>query len=228
MTMLEERLRALGAALEFDADDGLADTVLVDAVIARLDDQPPVTDRRPLLRIAAALVLTLALAVAAVPSSRRAVADWFGFDGVRLERRPAAPPASGPDPFDRSVVGADRSLDATASGTVVDGPTDTIGTVVEVDGTAILVSKFVGTLDNPAVGKTIGDGTSVMRVTVDGGFGLWIDGDPHQVSFLDDGEIVFERFAGNTLLWQDGLVIRRVEGFDDVAAAIQFAESLGT
>jgi hypothetical protein len=204
VTMLEDRLRALVDALDLDTDDALAD-----AVLARLDESPS-TGHRPLLRIAAALALVLALMVAAVPSSRRAVADWFGFEGVRIERRPDAPTVSDPDPID--------TID----------PVTTAGTVVDVDGTAILVSEFVGTLDNPAIAKTVGDGTEVIPVTVRGAFGLWIDGDPHDVLLLDDGDIVYERFAGNTLLWQDGRVIRRVEGFGDLADAIEFAESFGT
>ena len=98
-----------------------------------------------------------------------------------------------------------------------------------VDGTEVLVSEFIGSLDTPAVSKTVGDGSAVVEVEVGGAPALWIEGDPHEVAFLDaDGEVVVERFAGNTLLWQDGRVIRRVEGFDDVDAAIDLAESVGT
>jgi hypothetical protein len=34
---------------------------------------------------------------------------------------------------------------------------------------------------------------------------------------------VFERMAGNTLVWQRGDVISRVEGFPDLEAALAFA-----
>lgn len=34
---------------------------------------------------------------------------------------------------------------------------------------------------------------------------------------------MFERMAGNTLLWQHGDVIARVEGFADLDAALAFA-----
>ncbi len=211
MTMLDERLRALGDVLDIDADDGLPD-----AVLARLDERPTITGR-PLLRIAAALVVVLALVAVAVPSSRRTVADWLGFDGVRLDRRPGAPPASVPDPVGS---GTDRNGSAAEE----PGP---VGTVVEVGDDEILVSEFVGTLDNPAIGKIVGDGTRVRRVDVGGGLGLWIDGAPHDVTFFDaGGEIVLERFAGNTLLWQDGSMIRRLEGFSDVESAIDYAEQL--
>ncbi|MDW3215059.1 MAG: hypothetical protein R8G01_13735 [Ilumatobacteraceae bacterium] len=237
MTMLEERLRSLGDALDLEpgratgADPTEAEatrsggapveSALAAAVLARLDE-PPVRRGHTVLRVAAALVIVVALVAVAVPSSRRTVADWFGFDGARIERRPAAPTVSTPDPFDDAPTtgadGADVSDDPAAG---------SIGTVVDVDGTDILVSEFVGTLDNPAIGKTVGDGTNVRQVDVGGQVGIWIDGAPHDVSFLDDeGDIVFERFAGNTLLWQDGDVVRRLEGFADVAAAIEYAEHI--
>jgi hypothetical protein len=220
MTMLDERLRALGDTLDLIPDDDLVDTVL-----ARLDE-PPSRDGRSLLRIAAALVLVLALVAVAVPSSRRSVADWFGFDGLRIERRPGTPTASVPDPLDRDGAGDDDPSHDVSDPT---NPPASIGTVVDVEGADILVSEFVGTLDNPAIGKTVGDGTNVRQVEVGGELGLWIDGAPHEVSFFDaDRDIVFERFAGNTLLWQDGSVIRRLEGFVDVGAAIEFAERIGT
>ena len=233
MTMLDERLRALGDALELDAggatdaaptNSALTDSALVDAVLARLDE-PTTRDGHPMLRVAAVLVIVLALVAVAVPSSRRTVADWFGFDGVRIERRPGAPTASTPDPIDPQASGAD---DQSGEQGAPDDPPASIGTVVDVDGAGVLVSEFVGTLDNPAIGKTIGDGTNVRQVEVDGEFGVWIDGAPHDVSFYDEqGDIVFERFAGNTLLWQDGSVVRRLEGFPDATTAIAYAEQLG-
>jgi hypothetical protein len=162
-----------------------------------------------------------------------------------------------PDPLDHNAAGADSSSDdpsdetsdETSDGTseeasdgtsddasdgtsdepAVDDPPVEIGTIVEVDDREVLVSEFVGTLDNPAIGKTVGDGTAVRQVEVGGELGLWIDGAPHDVSFFDEqGEIVFQRFAGNTLLWQDGSTIRRLEGFADVGAAIEYAEQLAS
>ena len=246
MTMLEDRLRSLGDVLDLEPgadptdgdptdegqiDTGLVDTGLVDAVLARLDEAPARPDRRrpadrPWLRVAAALLLAVALVAVAVPASRRTVADWFGLDGVRVERRPGAPAVSAPDPFDGDVTSGVDSPAAPPDADVSSGSTaPSIGTVVGVGGVDILVSEFVGSLDNPAIGKTIGDGTSVQQVEVDGEFGLWIDGAPHDVSFFDeDGDIVFERFAGNTLLWQDGEVVRRLEGFADVTDAVEYAE----
>lgn len=202
MTVLEDRLRAFSDVLDLDG------TSPADDVVGRLDELTPERSGVAALRVAAAVVLVLALVVAVVPSSRRAVADWLGFDGVRIERRPLDDVPTTPHPVDREG----------AAGTIVDiGPDE------------VLVSEFVGTLDSPALSKTLGAGTDVQQVTVNGALALWIDGAPHEVSFLDaDGAIVFEGFAGDTLLWQDGRVVRRLEGFTEMGAAIAYAESIGT
>lgn len=206
MSSLDERLRGLGDVLDLERP-GLAD-----AVLARLDE--PSTPARGessagiagrLLRVAAVLVLGLAVSVALVPSSRAAVADWLGFDGADVERRPDLDAPTEPDPVER----------------------DGMGTVVVVDGRDVLVTEFVGSLEGPSVSKTVGAGSTVVEVVVDGAPGLWIVGDPHEVAFTDaDGVLVFRGFAGNTLLWQDGNVIRRLEGFDDLVSAIEYATSI--
>ncbi|MFP5487711.1 MAG: hypothetical protein ACLGHQ_05340, partial [Acidimicrobiia bacterium] len=57
--------------------------------------------------------------------------------------------------------------------------------------------------------------------------GLWIDGAPHELAIRDeDGALVTRRFAGNTLLWQHGATIRRVEGLGSLEEALAFARSL--
>jgi hypothetical protein len=200
MTDLDDRLRSLGESLALDT------RTLTTDVLARLDE-PQRRQGPGVLRVAAATVLVLAILAVSFPSSRRAVADWLGFDGVRIERRPLDDVPTTADSLERPGV----------------------GTIANAGGRDVLVSAFVGTLDNPALGKTLGTGSDVTEVMVDGALGLWIDGAPHEVSFLDaDGVIVFEGFAGDTLLWQDGPLIRRLEGFDDVRDAVAYAVSLGT
>ena len=208
MTMLEEQLREFGDRLDVD---GVDDGALVARVLARLDDEAGSDDPQrhhrwstPMRGAAAAVVLVIAVVVA-VPSSRRTVAGWFGFDGATIERSPQLDGPAAPDPL------ADRG----------------VGTTAVVEGDDILVAEIVGTLDNPGLGKVLGADADVTEVTVNGAFALWIDGAPHEVSFYGaDGDIVFRGFAGNTLLWEDGGVIRRLEGFDTVGAAIAYAESL--
>ena len=204
--MLEERLRALGDQLHID------ETAVVDGVLARLDQQPAAEQRGAspsgILRVAAVLLVAVAAVVVAVPSAREAVADWFGFDGVTIER--------------------DSGLDVPATADPIDDAADAgFGTVAPDVEEAVLVSEFPGSIDTDGLTKTIGDGTDVQRVDVNGAPGVWIDGDPHEVVYQDaSGQFVVERFAGNTLLWQDGTLVRRLEGFDTLEQALAYALAL--
>ncbi len=208
MIDLDRRLTALGEVLELD------DTHMVDRVFARLDGTTAVPASRPdrsrPLRVAVAILVVLAALAAAVPSSRRTVAGWFGFDGVTVERRPdLSVPATPP------VI----SIDA-------DGPGDS--EIVIVDGATVLVSTIDGLLDETVIEKTVGSSSDVVAVTVDGRRGLWIGGVPHELRLRRGGELLIERVAGNTLLWQDGDSIRRLEGFDTLEAALTYAATIGT
>lgn len=211
MTALDDRLRSLGAQLDLDADPHH----MVTEVLARVaDDGEAGSNRvgaqvaRPWLRVAAGLVVLAAAVAVAVPSSRRTVADWFGLDGVDVERRP-----------DVSVP-----LEAPA----IDDTTSTPGTggVVDVDGVPILVSEIDGRLDEAVISKTVGNATDVVAVNVGADLGLWIAGRPHELAVFRDGELLFERLAANTLVWQDGPVIRRLEGFDDLDRALEYAATI--
>ena len=185
MIDLEHDLARLGDRLALD-DEGL-----VDDVLGRLAAPRPAASPRWL--VAAAVVLAVLAAALVAPSSRQAIADWFGLDGVRIEQQP-----------DLSV------------------PAD----VVDDLPAGVTVDRFGGSLDDALVTKVLGDGSSIRRVDVDGLPGLWIDGAPHEVAIRDvDGETVIRRFAGNTLLWQDGDTIRRVEGFSSLDEALAFARA---
>lgn len=183
MNDLEQRLGELGDRLRLDADG------LVDDVLARLDvPAPSAGSTRPWLVAAAVLVAVVAAALV-VPSSRQAIADWFGLDGVRIEQQPGlSVPA-----FDDLPVG-------------------------------VVVDEFDGSLDPQLLTKLLSEDTGIQRVEVEGLPGLWIDGAPHELVIRDaSGEVVSRRFAGNTLLWQDGDTIRRVEGLGSLDEALEFA-----
>lgn len=181
MRDLEAALGSLGDELRLD------EAGLVDDVIAALDTPASRRPARPWLA-AAAVLLAVVTATLVVPSSRRAVADWFGLDGVRIERRPDLSLPAGNPP-------------------------------------GVVIDEFDGSLDPELVTKTVGDGTTVRRVEVDGHPGLWIDGSPHELILRDAaGAVVSRRVAGNTLLWQDGTTIRRVEGFDSLDEALAFVD----
>lgn len=201
MSDLEARLADLGHAL--DVGDS---AVAAGAVMERLDESmSPGGGRRGWLLKVAAVVVVVVGVLAAVPRSREALADWLGLRGVRIERRDERG-AGTPAPFTLPGPGQSRS--------------------VTVDGKQILVSSIAGVLDEILIRKTVGPGTGVQQVMVGGSPGLWIDGEPHDVLYrLPDGDVTVARAAGNTLLWQNGEVLHRVEGFDDLASAIAFAAS---
>lgn len=219
MIDLDRCLADLGDALDLDEHDEL-----VDRVLARLADAPGDDDEHrfnggswpaPVTRWRAAAVVLVAATTAllAIPGSRHAIADWFGLAGVDVERRPDLSVPADVPPLDRQPMSGE-------------------GESVTVGGTPIIVDEIdigehAGRLDEVLISKSLAADTGIERVDVAGQPGLWIDGEPHVVSYWSaDGSSVTERFAANTLLWQDGDVIRRVEGFADLAAAPEFATTL--
>lgn len=232
MIDLEGRLSILGDELDLD-DDVDASRLLVDQVIERLDEPDRGGWARRSLQVAALVVLVVAVSVVAVPSSRRTLADWFGFDRARIELRPdlsvpEQPPVISPIPTDPEPPGSapPTRSDSVPSDSLPSGslPGPGRSSTVSVDGIAVLVSALDGTLDDGLITKMVGGDSSVREVDVAGRRGVWIDGAPHDLAYLTgDGEVVFERFAGNTLLWQDGDVLYRVEGFPTLADALAYA-----
>ena len=83
MIDLEHDLARLGDELAVD------DTGLVDDVLAQLA-AAPTRGASPASRwlVAAAVAALVVAAALVVPSSRHAIADWFGLDGVRIEQQP--------------------------------------------------------------------------------------------------------------------------------------------
>jgi len=178
--------------------------------------------------VAAALVLLLAAgSLTALPGLRRAVADWLGLPGVRVERvesgrklpSPAATPklgsrvslaeAAAAVPYDivrpKSVRNLEVYLDGEAVTFVRRAPSGDI---------ELLLTQFEGTLDGELVRKMLPPGSRLRSVVIGGRQGYWIAGDPHTVLYLDPFGEVREntvRVAGNTLLWQRGRLTLRIE-----------------
>lgn len=204
MNDLQTRLQHLGESLELD------DERLVDDVLARLDgDHQASAPRRDggatWLRAAAVAVVVAAAVLLAVPDSRRAIADWLGLRGVRIEQDPELTvPATAPAVRDAAPIG-----DAE---------------VITVDGVEVMVSVIDGSFEPDLIKKTVAEGTDAFAVDVGGSPGVWIAGRPHLVVYeRDGGSVATVRVAGNTLLWQDGDLIRRVEGFPTLDEALAFA-----
>ena len=93
----------------------------------------------------------------------------------------------------------------------------------------ILLSQLAATIDAGIFKKLAGGGTTIDSVEVNGSFGYWIAGEPHEIYFLDtnrDTIVDDARLAGPTLVWNAGPVTYRIEGVATKAAALALASSL--
>ena len=86
------------------------------------------------------------------------------------------------------------------------------------------MSAIPGRINGPVLQMTLGSNTSIVEVNGGGHLGLWISDAPHELLYeSSDGVIAVERIAGNTLLWEVGEVLYRLEGFDNLEDALKFA-----
>ena len=96
-------------------------------------------------------------------------------------------------------------------------------------GGPLLIMELRGSLETQLLAKGIPPGTIVEELTVNGGSGVWIEGEPHQFFYrAPNGDILPEtvRLAGNVLLWeQDGLLMR-IEAQIDREQALRIARSM--
>jgi hypothetical protein len=252
MSDLELMLTQVGAELGYPPTPPLADAVAERLKAAEPRHRQPV--RRVLLTSLAALLAIAAAAVAAVPSARHAVLDWLGLRGVRIVRVPQLP-ALRPGPIGRTLdLGRRTTLSEARShvrfsvlvpdarpNEVYLSPTPPGGRVTLVytarpglpraTGTraGMLITEFLGQQPVDFVEKTLGSGTSAVRVRVNGEPGVWISGAPHAVAYLDARGVAREdtlRLAGNTLLWRHGSVLLRIEAHVTLRSALRIARSM--
>ena len=96
-------------------------------------------------------------------------------------------------------------------------------------GVSVLVTEARGAVNEQFFGKTVGPGTTIDSVNVNGHSGWWIAGAPHTIVFTDaNGNPYFDtlRLATNTLLLDDNGMVIRIEGDITKAQALQIASSL--
>ena len=95
-------------------------------------------------------------------------------------------------------------------------------------GVSALVVEFRGRVDETLFAKVAAAGTRIEDVTVNGGKGFWIEGEPHLFFYRDEaGNPQSEtlRLAGNTLLWEQGGVTFRLEAQVSRDEALSIAAS---
>jgi len=96
-------------------------------------------------------------------------------------------------------------------------------------GVGLVLMRFDGTTDPGFYEKTIGSGTHLEMVDVNGHDGYWIAGDPHFFYYVRDGERFVEenrRWVGDALVWSDGTTTFRIESALGRDATIAIAESI--
>lgn len=242
MPELEHRLRELASLIAFPETPPLASAIDLRPAPARA--RPP----RRTLRVLAIACVLLALAVGtafAVPASRTAILEWLGLSGVTVERvvslpaLPGAPDLALGDPVSleeaRRLVGFDLLVPealgepdeayvdrATPGGRVTLVYRDSEG------GIAAMLTQFRGDLAPELIGKLVDGNARAQAVTVAGGAqGVFLSGGPHVVFYRGaDGEIREEtlRLAGNTLLWQRGDVLLRLESALSLDGSLRVAQ----
>jgi hypothetical protein len=97
-----------------------------------------------------------------------------------------------------------------------------------VTGVGALVSVMAARMDSGFFQKTLGDSATVRSVDVGGADGFWIAGAPHQLYFVFEGEMETDtlRLATNTLLWQRGDHVYRLEADISLETALRIAASV--
>ncbi len=96
-------------------------------------------------------------------------------------------------------------------------------------GVGVLVTEARGSVNEQFFGKTIGPGTTITDVSVNGHDGWWIAGQPHAFVFIDaNNEPRFDtlRLATNTLVVDEEGTIVRIEANVNESTATQIAASI--
>ena len=80
-------------------------------------------------------------------------------------------------------------------------------------GVGLLMTEFVGFVDDAFYSKLVGSGTTVEAVLVGGKHGYWLAGEPHFFFYTGPGGVVRDdrRWVGDALVWSDGKVTYRLE-----------------
>ncbi len=195
---------------------------------------PPAQEPRTRPRRLALVALAVLAALLATPAVRAAVADWFGFAGVRVERGDTGGPAS-PPPVLRGGPGVQRAAAevsfAVLAPKVLGGPAGVevspdrrvVSMTWRGEGGVVRLDQFDGGLDFSIAKRS----PQVGFAAVDGVDALWFE-EPHEVVLIDaDGTRRTEsaRLAGHTLIWPRGSTTLRLEGDLSLDEAVRIAES---
>ena len=96
-------------------------------------------------------------------------------------------------------------------------------------GIGLLVQVIDGALDRERVEKLVAEGATVTPVLVVDAAGFWIEGPPHVVRYTDPGGAERSqrtRLVGDTLVWERGGVLYRIESGLGLDGTLRIAESI--
>jgi hypothetical protein len=235
VSALEQRLVELGRELELPPEPDVASRARARA------------RRKPFpWRAAAVAFAAVAAAVAiafAVPEARSAILRWFHLGGASIElvdtlpqahELPAAEGLGRPVPLSQAgrQVGFELvlpPLDRKPERAYVIG--DSVASVLlQAHGKTVLLSEFPSLGGEVALKKLAVNATVIDPVVVRGKPGLWLEGAPHVLTWMDRDTGYRERpilVRGNVLLWlHDGLTLR-LEGRLSKRQALELARSIG-
>lgn len=236
MNELELRLASLARAIEYPPTPDLA-TAVERSLQPRADRQPS------LLRVLAVAVAVALAVVAGVlafsPGARSAFLELFRLQGATVSRVESLPEVELID-FDLGERVTRQEAERRVGFELVDlGEPDAIhlraGRVVSLvygpsEQPRLVLSQFRGAVWDGFHKKAVGTGTTIENVTVGGERGLFVSGEEHYVMFVDGrGLVTDERtaLAGNTLLWNRGPLLMRLEADVPRDEALELAESIG-
>jgi hypothetical protein len=178
----------------------------------------------------------------AVPSARTAILRFFRIGSVTIERVETLPPAR-QRPL-TAGLGREVSLAEGARLTgfrillpPLDEPVEDVfvrsrvqSALLDVpDAGPVLLTEIRGRDQLDFAKKFSGSATRVDAVSVNGAFGIWLQGAPHVVTFQDRRGRIRQfttRLAGNVLVWTRGDLTFRLEGKLTKQRALELARSI--
>jgi hypothetical protein len=95
-------------------------------------------------------------------------------------------------------------------------------------GVGLLMTEFLGSVDDGFYSKLVGSGTTVEAVVVGGRQGYWLSGEPHFFFYTGPGGVIRDerRWVGDALIWSDGAVTYRIESAIGRDSTMRIAESV--
>ena len=238
MSALEQRLASLRDEVSFPETPDLAALVERD-LAARLPRRSRLPRLRPL-----AIALAVALAVAAgvlafSPGARSAFLEIFRLKGATVERVEELPDVPTTGRLQLGELVSRAEAERRVGFTLLDiGEPDAvfvrggrIATLVygSVEEPRLVLSQLRGSVYEGFVKKVGTTGTTVEEVTVKGEPGLFVSGDEHFVMFRNELGLIEDEptyLAGNTLLWNRGNLLLRLEGDLSRGEALELARSV--